>query len=348
MPVADSIWGIAAGVLPVLAFLGALAALDTFKLVRIGRIATALACGGAAALIALAINSLFFDNLEASFDTNYAQFGAPWVEELLKAAWVVYLVRSEKVGFMVDSAICGFATGAGFALIENLSYWEQWGGDGLTVWLLRGFGTAVMHGGTTAIVGVVAVELQRRGTVRAFVPGVLLAVAIHTGWDVALLSPLQASLVVVLGLPPLFILMFVRSEKSLQDWIGSKLAKDIDVMEMIETGHFLETPSGQYLKSLNAFQPQVLGDMLCILQLTSELSAESKGNMIRRMAGLPVEDDPELPGKLKELEYLERSIGLAGRSALGPLLSLSPRDRWELKRLSETKQEWEPVQSQPS
>ncbi len=336
----ESIWAIAAGVLPVLAFLGALATLDTFKLVRLGRIATALACGGAAALIAFALNSLFFDLLGSESDT-YAKFGAPWVEELLKAAWVVYLVRSEKVGFMVDSAICGFATGAGFALVENISYWEQWGDDGLTLWLLRGFGTAVMHGGATAIVGIVAVELQRRGATRAFIPGLLLAVAIHTGWDVAVLSPLQASMVVVLGLPPLFILLFARSEDSLRDWIGSKLAKDMDLMDMIETGQFLETPSGLYLKSLQAFHPTVLGDMLCILQLTSELSAASKGNMIRRMAGLPVEDDPELHDKLKELEFLERSVGLAGRSALAPLLSLSSRDRWELKNLTETKRDRE-------
>jgi len=335
MPYADSIRGIAIGVLPVFAFLLALAKLDTFKLVQPGRIAVAVFFGGLAAAVAYGFNSLFFFWLGPRVDW-YASFGAPWVEELLKAAWIVYLVRSERVGFMVDAAICGFAAGAGFALVENLSYLEQWGGDSLVVWILRGFGTAVMHGGTTAIVGVVSVELLRRGTGRAFLPGLLLAVAIHTGWDVAVLSPLEASLAVVLGLPPLFVLTFSRSEDSLRDWIGSKLAKDIDLMEMIETGQFLETPSGQYLKSLNAFHPTVLGDMLCILQITSELSAASKGNLIRRMAGLAVEHDPELHDKLRELEYLERSVGLAGRSALAPLLSLSPRDRWELKKLSES------------
>jgi RsiW-degrading membrane proteinase PrsW (M82 family) len=339
MPTSDTLWGMVAGVFPVLAFLGALAALDTFKLVRPTRIAISLACGGVAAVLAYATNSRLAGLLGANSDA-YWQFGAPWVEEILKAAWILYLVRAEKVGFMVDSAICGFATGAGFALVENLVYLEEWSVTGLGIWLLRGFGTAVMHGGATAIVGVVAVELRRGERRLAFLSGILLAVAIHTGWDVAILSPLEASMAVLLGLPPLFILLVTRSEESLRDWIGNKLAKDIDLMEMIETGQFLETPSGRYLRSLNALPKSVLGDMLCILQLTSELSAASKGNMIRRMAGLPVEEDPEILEKLQELEFLERSIGIAGRSALAPLLSLSTRDRWELKRLAELKPDW--------
>ena len=81
---------------------------------------------------------------------------APVSEEFFKILFVVYLIQSKKVGFAVDSAILGFAVGAGFAIIENIYYLSVLTDTGLLTWFVRGFGTAVMHGGTTAIAAVVA------------------------------------------------------------------------------------------------------------------------------------------------------------------------------------------------
>ncbi len=68
----------------------------------------------------------------------------------------MYLIRQEKVGFMVDAGIHGFALGTGFALIENFYYALSLGSADPLVWLVRGLGTAVMHGSVTAIVGIVS------------------------------------------------------------------------------------------------------------------------------------------------------------------------------------------------
>lgn len=328
-PTNATLWSLAAGILPVFAFLAALAILDTFKLVRPASLAAAVAFGGFAALACYQLSRFIDPNFPA-----YPSFGAPWPEEVLKSAWILYLIRTRRVAFMVDAAICGFAVGAGFALVENLTCLPQFLGSGLAVWILRGFGTAIMHGGTTAIVGIVAIAMRRFGPRRSLALGFLCAVAIHTAWDAALLPPLYASLVVVLGLPPMFVFIFVRSERSLHIWMGRKLDKDLELLQMLQTGTFLETPPGRYLQSLHTFPPAVLGDMVCMLQLSSEISATAKGNLIRRSAGLPAESDPELNRKLTELDYLGKSLGLAGRHALAPLLSLSSRDRWELLRLT--------------
>ena len=62
---------------------------------------------------------------------------------------------------MVDTAISGFAVGAGFALIENLTYIPDLSSSGLVSSAIRGLGTAMMHGGTTAIFGTVSANWGR-------------------------------------------------------------------------------------------------------------------------------------------------------------------------------------------
>ena len=48
-----------------------------------------------------------------------------------------------------------FRVGCGFALIENLYVLWNAPDAGLATWVVRGFGTAIMHGGATAIVAVI-------------------------------------------------------------------------------------------------------------------------------------------------------------------------------------------------
>src|SRR6185503_13843573 len=116
----------------------------------------------------------------------YTRYVAPVMEELLKAAIVVLLIRTHRIGFLVDAAIVGFATGTGFAMLENLLYLRLAPDAPLGAWLVRGFGTAIMHGGTTAIFGVMGLALVERAGrtgVLAFVPGFLVAVALHSAFN---------------------------------------------------------------------------------------------------------------------------------------------------------------------
>lgn len=318
-----------------LLFLAALRLLDSYKLVSLGKVGSALAAGAMAAAICYRINSLIFEHIRENPE-QYIRFGAPVVEELAKAVFWVYLISMARVAFMVDSAICGFGIGAGFALVENISYLHLLSGRGFGLWLLRGFGTAVMHGGVAAIGAFVSVylsESRRWRGARQFAPGIVAAILLHSSFNQGLLSPVGSEVAAVVGLPIIFVIAFHFSERSLQAWLSGKLDQDIEMISMISSGEFKRTPQGAYLMSLNeAFPPEVRGDMLTFLYLTREISARSKGDLMRREAGLEVPPDPEWESRFKELRYLEKSIGPTGMLAIRPLLSRTPRDLWEMHR----------------
>ena len=93
---------------------------------------------------------------------------------------------------MVDAAIYGFAIGAGFAFVENAYFLHSRSQINLFVLIIRGLGTAVMHGGTTAIFGILAKNLDEKGRalkLPLFLPGLLIAIVIHSFFNHFLLSP---------------------------------------------------------------------------------------------------------------------------------------------------------------
>lgn len=335
MPI-DEVLRVILALLPVLLFLAALRVMDSYKLVSRGKVGGALAAGAVAAVVCYGLNSFFFRVLHVNPDL-YSRFGAPVVEELSKAAFWIFLIATARVAFMVDSAICGFAIGAGFALVENITYLQVIEGRAFGVWLLRGFGTAVMHGGVAAIGAFISVylsESRQWSGVRQFAPGLLAEIGLHSFFNQDLLSPAGYLAAQLAGLPLIFIIVFHFSERSLHQWLGGKLDKDIDMIAMIGSGEFKQTPQGAYLMSLNdAFPPEVRGDMLTFLHLSLELSARAKGDLMLREAGLEVPPDPTLESHFKELKYLEKSIGPTGMLAIRPLLSQTPRDLWEMHLL---------------
>jgi RsiW-degrading membrane proteinase PrsW (M82 family) len=325
---------LAVSLLPVLAFLGLLRLLDSYKLLTLRGTLRNIAAGCVVAAVCYGINTIAF---QTTGQAVYVRFGAPVIEELLKAAYLVWLIRNHRVGFMVDAAISGFAIGTGFALVENIAYVGLFEGGSPMLWILRGFGTAVMHGGTTAIAGIIASSLgERRGArdPRIFVPGLALAIAIHSVYNQGLLRPVVSAIGVLVGLPLALALVFLQSEKSLRQWLGDRLDKDVDLLHMIGTGQLAETHAGRYLRSLkSSFPPEIVGDMLCLLQLSLELGAQAKGDLLMREAGFELPPDATLPARFKELAYLEKSIGPAGRLAMAPLITKSARDLWQLQLL---------------
>lgn len=323
--------------LPVLIFLSALKWVDTYKLLALPRVLRSVLVGCAVAGICYALNTVAY-NLLAS-PAVWARSGAPVLEEIAKAAYIAWLIRSNRVAFMVDTAIAGFAVGAGFAMIENLTYIPDLSTQGLVASAVRGLGTAMMHGGATAIFGTISVsltEVRESRSLLLFAPGLTSAAAIHALYNQPYWNPVAAAVVVLVSLPMAIAFIFWSSEKALEKWLGTKLDKDIEVLQMIGSGNYDQSPAGSYLKSLeNAFTPAILGDMLAYLHLSLELSARAKGDLLRREMGFEVEPDPALAGQLRELRVLEALIGRAGKMALAPLLGNSRRDVWELQHLAE-------------
>jgi RsiW-degrading membrane proteinase PrsW (M82 family) len=326
----------ALALVPVILFLAALRALDSYKLVSSRTVSAALCAGALAAAVCYGINTFVFQQFP-HFQDDYARFVAPVVEESAKATYWIFLIATARVAFMADSAICGFAIGAGFALAENITYLQLLQDKGAGIWILRGFATAIMHGGVAALGAAISAYLvdtrQWRG-VRLFAPGLLVAIVLHSLFNQSLQSPVASTLAAVVGLPLILCIAFYFSEQSLRRWLGGKLDSDIDILQMIGSDEFQNTRVGAYLMSLQeAFPPELRGDMLSLLQLTTELSMRAKGDLMLREAGLEVVPDPELDSLFTELKYLERSIGPTGMLAIRPLLSQTPRDLWEMHRL---------------
>jgi hypothetical protein len=92
----------------------------------------------------------------------FSRYSAPLVEEALKALWIVVLLRRRRIRFLVDAAILGFAVGAGFTLVENVEYLRELAEPRPLLWLVRGFGAAVLHGATTSVFALLTKELSDR------------------------------------------------------------------------------------------------------------------------------------------------------------------------------------------
>lgn len=335
---APALLSLVVALVPVCAFLGSLVYLDSYKLVRFRSIVQMIAAGGVVAGVSYFVNVSLF-GLTGADHRLLTIFQAPLVEELLKAVPLLLLIRAGRVGFLVDAAIFGFATGTGFALVENIYYLRAVGDASLGLWIVRGFGTAVMHGGSTAIVGMVtkAVTGQARSSRSWFaLPGLLAAYLFHAFFNSFLLPPLASALLVLAVFPPLLMVVFGQSERYLRSWLGSGFDLDSELIETINSGKFGASPAGVYLQSLREhFSGPVLADMLCLLKLHAELSLRAKGVLMMREAGLPVRRDPDIESKLEELRYLEKSLGTTGLLAIAPILHSTAQDVWQLKMLAE-------------
>jgi|SRR5438105_3436540 len=80
----------------------------------------------------------------------------PAVEEIFKSLILLWLVRRADYTYFVDGAIYGFAVGIGFAVAENMLYLSRVDvSTGVIVAITRAFSSSVMHGGSTALVGIV-------------------------------------------------------------------------------------------------------------------------------------------------------------------------------------------------
>ena len=311
------------GLVPVCVFLVALFLFDSYKLAPPRALFVAMAAGAVSAGIAYPVNASLMTSTGIGL-TTYTRYVAPFVEESLKSAFLVYLLATRRTGFLVDTAIEGFAIGAGFSLVENIAYVASLGSHSALLWLVRGFGTAMMHGAATSIAGVVGkVMSDRAGGARAatLLPGVFLAIVIHSAFNHFFIPAVATTMLIVLLLPILMSIVFARSEDATRRWLGVGFDTDRELLEMISSGGVAETRIGRYLQTLqNRFPGEILADMLCVLRLRLELAVQAKGLLLMREAGFEIPPDPEVKAKFDELRYLRKSIGPTGMLVLQPFL----------------------------
>jgi RsiW-degrading membrane proteinase PrsW (M82 family) len=327
---------IVVSLLPVILFLSLLMIFDSFKLVNKKSIVKTIGLGGVAALLCLGINNWLISQFNISF-ADYTRYGAPAVEEIVKALLIIYLIRSSSIGFMVDAAIFGFAVGTGFSIVENAYFLWSRTDLNIFIWLLRGLGTAVMHGATTAIVAVVSKYLSDRlGAARiyVFVPGLLVAMLIHSIFNHLLIPAQFITILQLVIFPLLFWIVFTSSEKALHRWLEMGLDTEVGLLEFIVSGTTADTKVGQYLHSLKKVMPgEIVADMICFLRIYLELSIRAKGILLMQQSGFKIIVEPEIKEKLNELKYLEKSIGKTGKRAMNTIFRADMKELWQLHLL---------------
>lgn len=310
--------------------------MDSYKLVGLKTVLAVIAAGGLVTVLSYFVNGFLMAEFDLQF-VSLTRYAAPVSEEFLKALVIVYLFRSHRIGFLVDSAIMGFAVGAGFSLVENVYYLYQTEGASVAVSIVRGFGTAVMHGGVTAIFAIISQTLTERNmkiNPLRYLPGLAAAVALHSLFNHFVLPPMLMTLAYLLVLPPVLHFVFARSANHMHEWLELDFDADAQLLEQISSGKFAEGKIGSFLHDLrDKFEGPVVVDMLCYLRLYTELALRAKGVLMMRENGLDAPVGERTREKFTEMEYLEGSIGKTGVLAMKPFLHMTRKDLWQLNVL---------------
>ena len=332
----DLMLAAAVGLLPVLCFLAVLERLDAHRLVPIRMVVLMIVSGGALAVASYFVNGLAIDALNLDL-RSYSRYEAPIVEESLKAALLVYLFARNRIGFMVDAGIIGFAIGAGFSVIENIYYLHTLAQAKIGVWIVRGFGTAIMHGGSAAVFGVLAqslTERHARAHPELYLPGLALAVALHASFNHFPGSPFLATVATLVVLPATLLLVFAKSEHAIHDWLVADYASHEHLLLAIHTGEFTHSEAGRFMTDLaRRFDAAHVADMFSYVRLHTQLVLRAEKLLLAREGG----EDPRLSqddrADLQRLHALERRIGRTGMLAIWPHLHFSRQELWELYEL---------------
>lgn len=156
---------------------------------------------------------------------------APVVEEILKGLILFFLVRRPKFTYFIDGALYGFATGIGFAIVENFEYIFGNTGAALAVAANRVVSTNLMHAAACATVGIVMGWARFKKPfprVVLSIGGILLAIALHTGFNNMVTRVesgwlLLYAIIVGAGAAGLIALMVRKGFKEEQSWIKETL-----------------------------------------------------------------------------------------------------------------------------
>lgn len=321
--------------LPALAFLIVLDRLDSFRLVSLRAAIFTLTAGGTLAVASYFANAAAMDALGFDIRT-YTRYGAPVIEETFKAAVMIYLFQRARIGFLVDAAIMGFAIGTGFAFVENLYYLYTFPGANLGVWIVRGFGTAVMHGGATAILGVLSQAWTERHTKfepALYLPGLFAAIIIHSLFNHLLATPMVATAAIMLLVPVTLFVVFAKSEHKIHDWLLKDHADHERLLATMSI-EFAHSEAGRFVAEIaDKFKGTDAADIYAYMRLHAELVLRAEDLLLARAGGAkPHVTEADRAG-FARLHRLERKIGKTALLAIWPHLHYSREELAELYEL---------------
>ena len=213
-----------------LLFLFVIRRFDFYQSGQFGTIRVSLVLGGVVYLPA-ALTNIVLEYSGVIDPEIVRRFVAPFVEEILKALVLIYLIRSLHFTYVVDGALYGFATGVGFAIVENFEYIFD-PSTAIAVALQRVFSANLVHAFSSAAIGIaLGVFWLRTSRLRWLVlgSGFILAIGQHMVFNnLTRMNQFYPAATFIPGAPGLFFIYLVmqRGKKQAQGWIKQKLGMD--------------------------------------------------------------------------------------------------------------------------
>lgn len=335
-------WAVA--LVPVLVMLGLFIWLDVFKLMTFWETVGLLLLGALTAGAAYPLSGIFIDALPLGF-SNYSRFVAPWIEEFIKGLAIVGLFWFNRIGYKLDAVISGFAVGAGFSVVENILYLTRYPELAANVWMVRGLGTAVMHGTACAVLAATAHEFAERETRGSaseydfnllwFVPGLLIAVAIHTAFNQFPDKPLLAMIGTLAVAPFVIMAIFRFGSVEAQQWLSEEREETRAALGAWEAGKFPDDESGRKIAALVARSDEKTAAAIReYCQLLTWLLLQAEDTLHDQAADT---EKLHVVGKtaFERLGILRRELGKTNVATLKAILPFSRNDYWEISELEE-------------
>ena len=328
---------------PVLICLIVFDRIDAFGLVSLPMVALLLLAGGAVAAAGYYINGGVLDQFPLGPD-RYAQTVAPVIEECLKAGLLVVVFWLNRIGYLIDAVIVGFAIGAGFSVVENLFYLHQFSQANVGVWLVRGFGTAIMHGGASALFAVIT-QLLYTPRLRSdasrfhfnpllFLPGLALAIALHAAFNRFTSQPLIAMVVMLVGIPLGLYAIFALGETYAHRWLAHNRESHSQLQADIESGAFAASEDGRAIQALaGRLDAKGASAVMECVRLHVDLVVKADINLLDLEAHEAKAHHAHVRGAFHRLHLLERQLGRSTVMALRQHLHFSRNDLWEMHEL---------------
>jgi RsiW-degrading membrane proteinase PrsW (M82 family) len=334
-------WGLA--LIPVLILLGVFTWLDAFELMSVRELTILIILGGFAALVAYPVSGRMLDALPIGF-SFYSRYLAPWIEEALKGVIIIVLFRMNRIGYKLDAVLSGFAIGAGFSVVENILYLMTFPDYGMGTWLVRGLGTAVMHGTTTALFAAIAHEFAERENREAkadfdfgawwFFPGYFVAVALHILFNQFPEQPMLAMMGALVISPITLMAVFHFGQAEASEWLEQEYADHKVQLAALDKGAWPDSESGRRIAALaERLGPDRGAQVRDYFRTLAYLVVEAEETMIEESTGDAVFDSGKVASAFATLDRLRAAMGKTTFRTLDDMLPFSRNDLWEVSEL---------------
>jgi hypothetical protein len=210
--------------------------------------------------------------------------------------------------------------------------------------MVRGFGTAIMHGAATALFAIISHEWSEKQAASAaggyrfnpvlFAPGLIVAMVVHSLFNHLPAQPLLAMVLMLLLAPAALFLTLARSERATRQWLATDAAAHRQMLEEIRAGRFGESRMGAALRDhLNAHKHINGEEVLTYAELKLELVLRAEEAILATHEGVTPQAPESLQDKFERLDALEGRLGKALTAAISSALGFTRNDLYELGRL---------------